>query len=86
MQGVEAVVQSEQSVLAKGHSNGLFFDVQRRGPAFLRTHWRLLCEGSLSPLLDRLGVEVVTICQLQQALLTMLDHPTNRRRRAGGAV
>lgn len=86
LQGVETVVQSEQSVLAKGHGNGLFFDAQRRGAAFLRTHWGILCEGSLSPLLDRLGVEVVALGQLQQALLTMLDRPTNRRRRAGAVV
>ena len=86
LQGVKTVVQSEQSVLAKGHGNGLFFDAQRRGAAFLRTHWRILREGSLPPLLDRLGVEVVTLGQLQQALLTMLDRPTNRRRRAGAVV
>jgi hypothetical protein len=36
LQGVETAVQSEQSVLAKGHGNGLLFAAQRGGAALRR--------------------------------------------------
>ena len=86
LQGVETVVQGQERVLAEGHANSLFLDAQRRGASLFRPHGRIMCKRSLAPLLNRLRVQVVTPGQRQQALLTMLDRPTNRRRRAGAVV
>ena len=86
LQGVETVILGQQRVLAKSHANRLFLDAQRCGTSLLGTHGRVMGKGSLAPLLHRLRVQVVTPGQRQQALLTMLDRPTNRRRRAGAVV
>ena len=86
LQGVETVVQGQERVLAEIHAKSLFLDAQRCGASLLGARGRVVRKGPLAPLVHRLRVQVVTPGQCQQARLTMLDRPTNRRRRAGAVV
>jgi hypothetical protein len=64
LQGVETVVEREQGVFAKGHRDRLLFGRQRGGTTLLWSHRSVLDKGTLPPLLDRLGVEVVALSEL----------------------
>lgn len=86
LEGVEAVVQRQERVLAKGDDNGLLFASQGRGEPLLWPHGSVFHEGTFAPLLNGLWVDAVALGELQQAFLTILDRPTNRRRRAGATV
>jgi len=83
---IEAVVEREQGMLAEGYGNGLLLAGECGGNPLLRPHGSIFHKGALPPFLDRLGVDPVTLRELQEALLTMLDRPTHRRRRAGAVV
>lgn len=86
LESVKAIVEREQGVFAEGHGDGFLFAGERRGTRLLRPHGSVINKGAPLPLLDRFGVDPVTLRELQEALLTMLDRPTHRRRCAGAAV
>lgn len=85
LQGMEAVVQRQKGMLAKGHNDGFFFRREGRG-AGRRPHRRILHRSALAPFGHRLRIDVVAGGQCSQALLTMLDRPTHCRCRSGAPV
>jgi hypothetical protein len=76
----------QERVLAKSHGDGFLLFAQGRGSPLLGPHGSILDKGAPPPLLDGLWVDAVALGELQEALLTMLDRPTHRRRRAGAIV
>jgi len=63
LEGVKAIIEREQRVLAKGHSHGLLFDGERGGSRFW-PHGHVLHERALAPLSDGLWVDVVALREL----------------------
>jgi hypothetical protein len=59
LESVEAVIKRQERVLAKGHDDGLLLTSQGRGMAFFGSHGSVLHEGTLAPLMNGLGVDVV---------------------------
>jgi len=86
LQCVETIIEWQQGMFTKGNSDGLLVGSQRCRARFLRSHRRIFHEGALAPLLNGLGVDAIPLGKLQEALLTMLDRATHRRRRAGAAM
>jgi len=60
LQGIKAIVERQQRVLAEGHCNGLLLDGQDGRAGLLRPHGRIMDEGPLPPLGDRLCIDAVT--------------------------
>ena len=85
LQGVKAVIEWQQGVFAEGHDDGLLLGGKDRGRR-RRPHGGILHRRSLAPLRDGLGIDVIACGERSQALLTMLDRATHRRRRCGAAV
>ena len=86
LEGIEAIVQRQKGQLSKGHTGRFFFTTQDRGTPLFRTHRRILGTFPVLPFEDGLFVDPVASGQNLQALLTMLDLPTNRLCRSGAAV
>ena len=59
LQGIEAVIERQQCVLAEGDDHRLFLGRQNRRARGLRTHRRIVNEGSLAPLGDGLLIKAV---------------------------
>ena len=59
LQGIEAVVQRQERVLAEGNDRRFFLGGQHRRARALRSHGRAMHEGPLAPLGDRLVVQSV---------------------------
>src|SRR5690606_25742349 len=83
LQGVEAVIQGQQRVPAKGDDDRLFLDRQHGRPGLLRPSLPVIESPALPPLRHRLRIDPVAPGQNPQALLTILYCSTNRRCRAG---
>ena len=85
-QGVQAVVERQESVLAKRHYDGFLLDRQnhrsRNGGTRPVIHRGL----ALLPLGDGLRVDAVAPRKSPHALLTMLYRSTDRRCRAGAPM
>src|SRR5438067_2794691 len=86
LQRVEAVVERQQRVPAKGNDDCLLLDRQHRRPRSLWAGWPIGNRGALLPLGDGLRVDPVASGQRPQALLTMLYRSTDRLCRRGAAV
>ena len=59
LQGIQAVVERQQGVLAEGNDGRFLLGRQHRGANDLGSHRRIVHEGPLAPLGDRLLVEPV---------------------------
>ena len=86
LQGVEAVVQRQQCMLAKGNDHRLLLDAQHRGMRVLGAGPHIDGAASASPLGNRFGVDPVALGENPQALLTILYCSTDCRCRAGAPV
>jgi len=86
LQGVEAIIQRQQRVLAERDDERLVLDAQYRRENILGTCRQILRRRALLPLGDGLLVDAVALGQDPQALLTMLYRSTDRRCRAGAPV
>jgi hypothetical protein len=86
LEGVEAVVEGQQRVMAEGHDDGLILDRQDCRSAVLRVSTAVEDGGSLPPLGHRLRVDPVASGEPPQALLTMLYRSTDRRSRCGAPM
>jgi hypothetical protein len=86
LQGIEAVIERQQSVLAEGDDDRLFALAKNRRPGRLRPHRRITCRGPAPPLRDGLWIDSMAAGQRPYALLTMLYRSTDRLRRAGAPV
>src|SRR5690606_31885211 len=86
LQGVEAVIQGQQRVPAKGDDDRLFLDRQHGRPGLLRPSLPVIESPALPPLRHRLRIDPVAPGQNPQAFLTILYCSTNRRCRAGATV
>jgi len=86
LERVKAVVQRQQRVAPERDDDGLLVKGQHRGARLLRTGAFVLDRGALLPLGNGLRVDAVALGQAPQALLTLLDRSTHRRRRAGAPM
>ena len=59
LQGIKAIVERQQRMLAEGNHDGLLLDGQDRRARVFRPHGRIVDEGPLLPLGDGLGIEAV---------------------------
>jgi hypothetical protein len=86
LQGIEAIIQWQQGILAKRHAHRFLCFRQHRGTWFLRPHRRIM--HVRAPLLLRHGlwIDVVALGESIQALLTILYRLTDCRCRAVAAV
>jgi len=57
LERVQAVVEQQQRVPAEGNDDRLLFGREHRRARRLRSHHRVMHEGTLAPLRDRLGVQ-----------------------------
>nr|GFC23676.1 hypothetical protein [Tanacetum cinerariifolium] len=60
LQGIQAVIERQQRVLAKGNGNGLFFGREHRRSG-LRPHWGIGCCGAFSLLGQCFRVNAVAL-------------------------
>src|SRR6185437_11554379 len=86
LQRIQAVVQRQQHMPAKGNDDRLVLDGQDRRSWLLGTRRQIGRRGPVLPLGDRLRVDPVTLRQNPQALLTMLYRSTDCLSRAGASV
>lgn len=86
MLGIQTIIQWEQGLLAKGDTHGFLVWCQHRGTRLFWLHGRIVYMGARLPLCDRLLVHIVAFGQSVQALLTLLECPTHRRRRCGAPM
>src|SRR3954447_14897788 len=86
LERVEAIIERQERVPPKRNHDGLLLDRQHRGARLLGAGALVLDRGALLPLGDRLRVDAVPPGQAPQALLTMLDRSTHRRRRTGAPM
>jgi hypothetical protein len=86
LQGIEAIVEREQGMSAKGDDDRLFLDCQHRRTRVPRSGGEIGSRITLLPLRNRLRVDSVPLRQRPQALLTMLYRSTDRLCRAGASM
>src|SRR5690242_3633966 len=86
LERVEAVVQRQQRVPPKGNDDRLFLEREHRRLGLLGSGGPVGNRATLLPLGDGLWIDAVAPGQHPQALLTMLDCSTHRRRRAGAPM
>src|ERR1700682_3287577 len=86
LQGIEAVVERQESMSAKGDDDSFVLDRQHRGLRFSRSRRQIGDRLALAPLVHGLLVDPVVLGQSPQALLTMLYRSTDRLSRRGEAV
>ncbi len=86
LQGVQAVVERQERVLAKRHYDGFLLDRQNRRSRNGGTRPVIHRGLALLPLGDGLRVDAVAPRKSPHALLTMLYRSTDRRCRAGAPV
>jgi hypothetical protein len=86
LQGIEAIIQRQQGMLAEGDNDRLFLLGEHRGFWRLWSHWRIGDHGPALPLGDRLGVHPEAAGQGPYARLTMLYRSTDRLCRAGAPM
>jgi hypothetical protein len=60
LQSIEAIVERQQSMPAKGNNDGLFLDRQNWGARMLRAGANIAHRATLPPLGNRLGVDSMT--------------------------
>src|SRR4029077_9608157 len=86
LQGIEAVVERQERMPAKGDDDRFGLDRQHRGLRFSRASRQSGDRTALAPLGHGLLVDPVMLGQSPQALLTMLYRSTDRLSRRGAAV
>lgn len=88
LQGIKAVIQWQQRVLAEGDDDRLllYAYAQHRRMGVLRSRRQILDRRALFPLGDGLLVDAVSLRQDPQALLTMLYRSTDCLCRSGAPV
>src|SRR5579871_536066 len=86
LQSVQAIIQRQQRVTAKGDDDSLLLDRQNGRPRLLRTGLVVIEGSALPPLRNRLRVDPVALGESSQALLTILYCSTDCRCRAGAPV
>src|SRR5215212_5363967 len=86
LEGIEAVVERQERVAPKGNDDRLFLERKHRRLGLLGSGGPVGNRATLLPLGDGLRVDPVAPGQHPQALLTMLDRSTDRRRRAGAPM
>src|SRR5215212_5944304 len=86
LEGIEAVVQRQERVAPKGNDDRLFLEREHRRLGLLGSGGPVGNRATLLPLSDGLRVDAVAPGQHPQALLTLLDRSTDRRRRAGAPM
>src|SRR5665213_1238026 len=86
LQRIEAIVQRQQRMPAKGDDDRLVLDGQDRRSRLPGTRREIGRRDPLLPLGDRLRVDPVASGQNSQALLTMLYRSTDCLSRAGASV
>src|SRR5579871_2396991 len=86
LQSVQAIIQRQQRVTAKGDDDSLLLDRQNGRPRLLRTGLAVIEGSALPPLRNRLRVDPVALGESSQALLTILYCSTDCRCRAGAPV
>jgi hypothetical protein len=72
LQGVQAIVERQQSMPSEGDNDGLFLDGQDRRSGRLRSRRQIGNGGPRLPFGDRFWVDSVALRQRPQARLTML--------------
>src|SRR4051812_8666120 len=80
LERIEAIIERQQRVPPKRSHDGLLLEREHRGVRLLRAGAFVLDRGALLPLGHRLRIDPVALGQAPQALLTMLDRATHRRR------
>ena len=86
LQGIETIIERQQSMPAEGNHDSFFLHRQNRGAGMLRPGRKIGHRAALPPLRNRLGVDPMTKRQCSQALLTMLYRSTDRLCRGGAPV
>src|SRR3954449_2907492 len=86
LERIEAIIERQQRVPPEGDDHGLLFARQHGRARLLGTGALVLDRGALLPLGNGLRVDAVALGQAPQALLTLLDRSTHRRRRAGAPM
>jgi hypothetical protein len=62
-QGIEAVVQWQQRLLAEGDDDRLLFAGEHRGSGLLGSHGRIGDDGALAPFCDGFQVKAIKLAQ-----------------------
>ena len=83
---VEAIIEWQQRVPAKGDNHGLFFKGKNCRMWVLRTCRKVGQRSSFPPLGDRLLIDPIALRKCPQALLTILYCSTDCLCRCGAAV
>ncbi len=86
LQGVEAVIQGQQSLDTEGQDYIFLLLAQDGGSGILGTHRPVFDGGALLPFRDGFGVDAEALGQLGYALLTILDFSAGCLRRCGARV
>src|ERR1700734_3788986 len=86
LQGVEAIVERQQSMPSEGDNDGLFLDGQDRRFGLLRSRRQVGNGGPGLPFGDGFRVDAVALGQNSQALLTMVYRSTDRLCRCGAPM
>jgi len=86
LQGVEAVIEREEGVFAKGDDDRLILDAEHGRMSISRPRRQIFDRRALLPLGNRLLVDAVALGEGPQALLTMLYRSTDCLCRAGAPV
>src|SRR5215212_3118348 len=85
LERIEAIIERQERVPPKGNDDRLFPEREHRRLGLLGTGALVLDRGALLPLGRGLRIDAVAPGQHPQALLTMLDRATHRRR-AGASM
>jgi len=72
LQGIKAIIQRQQRVLAEGDDDRFLRDAQHRRMGILGAGPHIACATPAPPFGNRFGVDPVTLGQRPQALLTIL--------------
>src|SRR5215213_2475946 len=86
LEGIEAVIERQERVPPKGNDDRLFLEREHRRLGLLGSGGPVGNRATLLPLRDGFWIDAVAPGQAPQALLTMLDRSTHRRRRAGAPM
>src|SRR5215218_2658156 len=86
LEGIEAIIERQERVAPKGNDDRLFLEREHRRLGLLGSGGPVGNRATLLPLRDGFWIDAVAPGQHPQALLTMLDRSTDRRRRAGAPM
>ena len=86
LQGIKAIIQRQQRVLAKGNARRFLLGRQNRRPWRLRTHRLVFDRCPMTPFADSLRIQPIPLGELRDRSLRSLYCRSHRVRRRGASV